>query len=516
MKRLLTWMLAIAMMATMMVPSLAVAEEPITLQWYYVNDNDVTAPMNDWLKAEIEAAFNVKLEMIGRPGPDQADWYQREIASGREFDYFETGGHGMSAYVKYVEDGLVMELDEAMIRENMPKLSAYYDKYADAFGGNVFDWYRIDGKVYSIPMTRPGDAKRNVVGVRGDWLEELGLEVPKTLEDFEVVLDAFTYGDPDGNGEDDTYGFTGNNWTSWSLSPISQAFGVNMDIWYLNDEGQVVFGTVQPEMKQFLETLNRWYKAGYFPTEIWAQGWDPMRAHMTSGVAGACVQSFDAFLLKDGGWALGDLLLTNPDAWFEVIPGFAGPDGDYGCMQFNPVTFAGWMFSKGMENQPEKLSKYMQVMDALMFDAEWVCKAMYGPKDIGWTIDENGRYVQTGTDTTVEYPSVAGHQISEIQNFFNDPDFDTLINESANPEYYAKAKVAFAEACGVFDVTSSIAGARPMNDQYKAAMSEVINTYLPQIIAGERPIDDFDRMVEEWYAAGGTEVTAELQALLNK
>ena len=47
-------------------------------------------------------------------------------------------------------------------------------------------------------------------------------------------------------------------------------------------------------------------------------------------------------------------------------------------------------------------------------------------------------------------------------------------------------------------------------------MSEVINTYLPQIIAGERPIDDFDRMVEEWYAAGGTEVTAELQALLNK
>lgn len=177
---------------------------------------------------------------------------------------------------------------------------------------------------------------------------------------------------------------------------------------------------------------------------------------MTSGVAGMCVQSFDAFLLEDGGWAIGDLLLTNPDAWFEVSPGMVGPDGDYGCLQFNPVTFGG---SQG---------------------------------------------------------TPAGHAIVQLREFYNDPEFDNTMNSVNNPEYYAKATKAFEAATGIYDLTSSLVGDRPLNAQYKEAMSAVISNYLPQIISGERPIDDFDRMVEEWNAAGGLEVTAELQALLDK
>lgn len=509
--RLLSWILALAVLATMLAPMAALAEEPITLQWYYTNDTAVPLD-NDFLLKEIEEAFNVKLELIGRPGPDQNAWYQRELAAGTKLDVYEGGGLQIGNYKQYVEDGLVMELDEAMIRENMPNLMAYYDKYADAFGGNIFDWYRIDGKIYTIPQARPGDAKRNVIGIRGDWLEELGLEMPKTIEEFEAVLDAFTYGDPDGNGEDDTYGFTGVNWNQFSMSPIAQAFGVNMDTWYLNDEGKVVYGNVQPEMKQFLEVLSRWYKAGYFPTEFWTQDWDAFRSQMTSGVAGMCVQSFDAFLLEDGGWAIGDLLLTNPDAWFEVSPGMVGPDGDYGCLQFNPVTFGGTMFSYELENQPEKLKKYMQVMDAILFSGDWLAKALYGEEGVGYNVNEKGEYVSTGAGEGTP----AGHAIVQLREFYNDPEFDNSMNSVNNPEYYAKATKAFEAATGIYDVTSSLVGDRPLSKQYSQALNAIINNYLPQIISGERPIDDFDRMVEEWNAAGGLEVTAELQALLDK
>lgn len=251
----------------MLAPMAALAEEPITLQWYYTNDTAVPLE-NDFLLKEIEEAFNVKLELIGRPGPDQNSWYQMELAAGTKLDVYAGGGLQIGNYKQYVEAGLVMELDEAIIRENMPNLMAYYDKYADAFGGSIFDWYRIDGKIYAIPQARPGDAKRNVIGIRGDWLEELGMERPKTIEEFETVLDAFTYGAPDGNGKDDTYGFTGVSWNQFSMSPICQAFGVNIDTWYLNDEGKVVYGNVQPEMKQFLEVLSRWYKAGYFSHRV--------------------------------------------------------------------------------------------------------------------------------------------------------------------------------------------------------------------------------------------------------
>jgi len=514
MKKMLTLILAVALLATTLVPAFA-QEAPTTLQWYYVNDS-ATETAEDWLRDEIEAAFNVKLELIGRPGPDQREWYELELAANHHFDYFFTGGHSMDDYKSFIERGLVLELTEEMIRENMPRLSAYYDKYADAFGGNVFDWYRIDGKIYSIPMTRPGDAKRNVIGIRGDWLEELGMKVPTTLTEFEEVLDAFTHDDPDGNGEDDTYGFTGVSWNAFSMSPIAQAFGVNFDTWYMNDEGKLVYGNVQPEMKQVLEVLNRWYKAGYFPAEFWKQDWDSFRSQMTSGVAGMCVQSYDSFIRETDGWALSDLLLTTPGAWFEVSPGMVGENGDYGCLQFNPVTFAGIMFHADLENDMDKVKKYMQVMDALLYDGDWYCKAVYGPKDVGYTVDEEGHYVQVPADDSAVSSSVSGHMITELNNFFNDPAFDMGINASADAKYADDATKCYNMATGIYDVTSSLSGKRPMNEQYEKAMSEVIDTYLPEIIDGTRPIDDFDRMVEEWYAAGGQEVTDELNALLGK
>lgn len=496
----------------------AIAEEPITLQWYYVNDNDRAPEAEDWLKKEIEETFNVKLELIGRPGPDQNQWYQEEIAAGTEFDYFEGGGLGIKDYKKYVDEGLVMELDRAMIEKNMPNLMKYYEKFSEAFGGDVFKWYEIDGKIYSIPQTRPGDAQRNVIGVRGDWLENLGLEVPKTLAEFEEVLEAFTYDDPDGNGIDDTYGFTGVNWNSFSLSPLCQAFGFNMDVWYMDEEGKVQYGTVQPEMKQTIELLQKWYKAGYFPTEFWNQGWDEFRSQLTSGVAGMGVQSFDSFIDTVNGWALGELLLVNPDAYFELAYGIEGENAKGGCLQFNPVTFAGYMFSYKLENQPEKVEKYMQVFDALMFDPEWTAKATYGQPEIGYTVDENGNYIQLEGDLTagtsvVASSNCAADTIKQLQEFINDPSYDRSFTAASNPVFTAAANEAFANAHGIYDIASSAFAARPVNDQYSAALNEIINTYLPELISGERPLDDFDRMVEEWYAAGGTEVVAEMNAI---
>ena len=44
--------------------------------------------------------------------------------------------------------------------------------------------------------------------MRIDWLENLGMDVPTNWDEFVAVLEAFTFGDPDGNGENDTIGMT--------------------------------------------------------------------------------------------------------------------------------------------------------------------------------------------------------------------------------------------------------------------------------------------------------------------
>ncbi len=70
----------------------------------------------------------------------------------------------------------------------------------------VNDNIRIDGKLYGIYRGRA--LGRYGMTYRKDWADKLGLEKPETVEDIYNMLYAFTYGDPDGNGQDDTYGLT--------------------------------------------------------------------------------------------------------------------------------------------------------------------------------------------------------------------------------------------------------------------------------------------------------------------
>lgn len=64
----------------------------------------------------------------------------------------------------------------------------------------------FDGLSYGL--SHSGSIERNEgVLIRKDWLDNLGLSIPVTTDDFLNVMRAFTFEDPDKNGIDDTYGF---------------------------------------------------------------------------------------------------------------------------------------------------------------------------------------------------------------------------------------------------------------------------------------------------------------------
>lgn len=84
----------------------------------------------------------------------------------------------------------------------------------------------IDGVCYAL--AQPGTIVRNEgVVIRKDWLDKLGLKVPKTTDEFFEVMKAFTFNDPDGNGRDDTYGLG----AYIELTPRSQGLGARFDPW---------------------------------------------------------------------------------------------------------------------------------------------------------------------------------------------------------------------------------------------------------------------------------------------
>ncbi|MGN0180837.1 MAG: extracellular solute-binding protein, partial [Candidatus Ornithomonoglobus sp.] len=92
--------------------------------------------------------------------------------------------------------------DAKYVSEENPE-GYVYPKLAQA-NATVNRNISVDGKIFGVYRARV--IGRQGVTIRKDWLDNLGLEIPKTIDDFEEVLKQFTVGDPDGNGKDDTYG----------------------------------------------------------------------------------------------------------------------------------------------------------------------------------------------------------------------------------------------------------------------------------------------------------------------
>ena len=118
-----------------------------------------------------------------------------------------------------IESGRVKAIDDDIEKYMPDRLKEIYDKYPETF-------YPVtkDGKTYGIACS-PALTEGQVMIVRQDWLDNLGLQAPTNLDEFEAVIQAFTENDPDGNGEDDTYGFTYSGSdiynTGWVADPVS-------------------------------------------------------------------------------------------------------------------------------------------------------------------------------------------------------------------------------------------------------------------------------------------------------
>ncbi|TLS52785.1 extracellular solute-binding protein [Paenibacillus antri] len=78
-----------------------------------------------------------------------------------------------------------------------------------------------DGKMYEVARIMKPEILGMMV-IRKDWLDKLGLETPKTVEELYQVADAFANGDPDGNGTKDTFGINLSQFATYYVDAMFQ------------------------------------------------------------------------------------------------------------------------------------------------------------------------------------------------------------------------------------------------------------------------------------------------------
>jgi putative aldouronate transport system substrate-binding protein len=86
------------------------------------------------------------------------------------------------------------------------EVGPYLKEYRNLSAQNqqFFDNIKVNGKLYGVPIF--SEIARAAIVFRKDWLDGLGLKVPKTIDDWYTVTKAMTLNDPDKNGKNDTYG----------------------------------------------------------------------------------------------------------------------------------------------------------------------------------------------------------------------------------------------------------------------------------------------------------------------
>ncbi len=223
-----------------------------------------TVENNAWM--DLYHENNIFPEILYEVDPSQADTkLSTAIMSGDYPDVFTSTG---AEYQNYVDSEVAADITEAYEKYASDELKEYMTGYDD---GMALESLYIDGKLYGLPKVSDAKASAHVMWIRQDWLDNLGLEIPTTMEELKEVAHAFTYDDPDGNGKDDTYGLVldGINVLSSSVGntePVFEAFGAYLGtngLTYIEQDGEIVWGGADTEaMKAALSWLQEVYSDG--------------------------------------------------------------------------------------------------------------------------------------------------------------------------------------------------------------------------------------------------------------
>lgn len=156
--------------------------------------------------------------------------------------------------LKYANDGQIIKLD-AYMQSYAPYFTKLLKERPDIYSQLV----EADGYVYQFPFIRGEPELRIFQGfqIRQDWLDKLGLEMPKTRDDVYKVLKAFKERDPNGNGIQDEIPYIAEK--TFGIDRMFNWWG--MDEFYL-DGDKVKSGWIQPEFKEYVTWMRKLYDEG--------------------------------------------------------------------------------------------------------------------------------------------------------------------------------------------------------------------------------------------------------------
>lgn len=243
-------------------------------------------------------------------------------------------------------------------------------------GGALFEMATVDGKLYGLPNALSDTDFFSYLWIRSDWMDQLNLEYPKTMDELAHIIEAFAKADLDGNGTNDTIGLFADKDLYYPLRGLFSAFNAYPEIWVETDKG-LEWGATTQTNKNALAYLADLYSKGYMDPEfITKSNADALK----SVISGNCGVVYGGHWL---GHNMGDLheLDENSDWRCIVLP---TGTGEAVKSPLKPTSH-GWTVVNSQFDHPEIafMMRNLQSYTKFSKDSTW------------WAYDENNSWIMS-------------------------------------------------------------------------------------------------------------------------
>lgn len=229
--------------------------------------DDSTSTGEFYMLDEFKKQTNVDVELRYYPYDTATERLNLDLNSGNYADVIGGWTLSDSMILTYgVEQGVFIPLDE-IYEKYCPNISAILD-----LPGVREQMTAPDGHIYTIPYVCGDTTVSFSPYINGRWLENVGMDMPSTTEEFEAVLKAFKEQDANGNGDpNDEIPFTADP-NNKHLEAMTGYFGLPMNKNGLSiQNGETVYAGISPQYRQFLSWFNKLYEQGLVDPEIFTQ-----------------------------------------------------------------------------------------------------------------------------------------------------------------------------------------------------------------------------------------------------
>ncbi len=325
------------------------------------------------------------------------------------FQIVDANNDSRGALKELVDLGLVAPVEDLM--PLMPERVKTH--YNDPLLINLVTW---DGHQYGFPEPPPIPRREGLV-IRKDWLDKLGLEVPTTPEELLAVATSFTEQDPDGNGQNDTYGLGGfivGQGLGNRFDFLMGAYGVP-GVWNSADPanfGLNVRSEKYPEALAFFKSL--------VDAKVIDPDWptltrDDFRARWKQGLYGIMWEDFAALTNKSNY----EPFDTNfPDGEWIPVAALTGPQGD---SYYGVYTGRGNIFAVSQTAADAgKGEAIARLLEWMATDGYYLMG--FGEEGKNFIIDENGNISTEGLPETEAYTAPERQPFTQLRNqliFYN-------------------------------------------------------------------------------------------------